>query len=101
MTGAGVSAGGNLTEVLESIASLIRQRFDLQDRIHALSAEGRFTAWFLFSLPLVLGVGLYFMRKSYMMLLFTHPKGPDLLATAVFMLILGMFVTKRMIVIKV
>ena len=46
--------GGNLAEIIDSLAGLIRMRFELQLKIKALSAEGRFSAAVLFALPLVI-----------------------------------------------
>src|ERR1043165_3271940 len=51
--------GGNLAEIIDSLASLIRKRFELQLKVKALSAEGRISGVVLFGLPLVLGAVLY------------------------------------------
>lgn len=94
-------AGGNLTEVLESIADLIRKRFELQDRIRALSAEGRFSAWFLFIFPFVLAGIIYFLNPAYISLLYTHPWGNAMVGVGLVMMLIGIAVTKKMITIKV
>ena len=44
-------SGGNLAEILESIARLIRERFKLQGKIKTLSAEGKLSAIILVGLP--------------------------------------------------
>src|SRR6185295_733547 len=51
--------GGNLAEIIDSLAAMIRKRFELQLKVIALSAEGRISGVVLFGLPLVLGVLLY------------------------------------------
>ena len=47
--------GGNLAEIIDSLAELIRKRFELQLKVRALSAEGRFSGIILFCLPIVVG----------------------------------------------
>ncbi len=47
-------SGGNLTEILESIATLIRERFKLHGKVRALSAEGKLSAIILTALPFVI-----------------------------------------------
>src|SRR6476661_2638814 len=47
--------GGNLAEIIDSLATLIRKRFELQLKVRALSAEGRFSGLILFCLPIALG----------------------------------------------
>lgn len=93
--------GGNLAEIIESIASLIRGRFELQGRIKALSAEGRLSAVILFALPFVIAGALKVMNPEYLDVLFTDPIGPTILGVALGMLLLGAVVTKKMITIKV
>ena len=52
-------SGGNLTEILDKVAHLIRERFRLQRQIRVHTAQGRMTGWILSLLPLVLGVVMY------------------------------------------
>jgi tight adherence protein B len=67
--------GGNLAEIIDSLAGLIRRRFELLLKVTALSAEGRFSGIILFCLPLVVGSALYMMNPEYMSILFTDPIG--------------------------
>jgi tight adherence protein B len=48
------STGGNLSEILESLSSTIRQRFKMRRKIKALAAEGKFSAFFLSGLPIAI-----------------------------------------------
>jgi tight adherence protein B len=48
------STGGNLSEILENLSSVIRQRFKMRRKIKALAAEGKFSALFLSGLPVVI-----------------------------------------------
>jgi tight adherence protein B len=45
------STGGNLSEILSNLSSVIRQRFKMRRKIRALAAEGKFSAIFLSGLP--------------------------------------------------
>jgi tight adherence protein B len=93
--------GGNLAEIIDSLAGLIRRRFELQLRVKALSAEGRISGIVLFGLPLVLGLILYKINPEYMSLLFTDPIGQNLATIGSVLMIMGAIVMKRMIAIKV
>lgn len=93
--------GGNLAEIIDSLAGIIRSRFELLLKVSALSAEGRFSAVILLGLPLVVGALLYKMNPDYMGLLFTDPMGQTLITAGSSMMVLGAIVMKRMVAIKV
>jgi tight adherence protein B len=93
--------GGNLAEIIDSLASLIRRRFELQLKVKALSAEGRFSAMILLGLPIVIGLVLYKMNPEYLGLLFTDPMGQRMATAGITMMVIGAVVMKRMVVIKV
>lgn len=94
-------AGGNLAEIIDSLAGLIRQRFELQLKVRALSAEGRFSAMVLLGLPIVIGLLLYKVNPDYVGLLFSDPMGQNLSTAGGIMMVLGAIVMKRMVNIKV
>lgn len=93
--------GGNLAEIIDSLATLIRKRFELQMKVKALSAEGRFSAIVLFILPLFVGGALFKLNPEYIGLLFTDPFGRNLATAASFLMITGAAVMKRMVAIRV
>ncbi|MGH9426869.1 MAG: type II secretion system F family protein, partial [Terriglobia bacterium] len=93
--------GGDLAEIIESLSELIRKRFELQMKVRVLSAEGRFSALILFALPISLGALLYKTNPEYISLLFTDPMGQGMLAVGALLMIMGGFVTKHLITIKV
>ncbi len=93
--------GGNLAEIIDMLASLIRKRFELQMKVRALSAEGRFSAFILFFLPLFLGAALFKMNPDYMSTLFTDPAGKNLVVVGSFLMVTGAIIMKRMVMIKV
>lgn len=96
-----LETGGNLAEIIQGIASLIRARFELYGKIQTLSSEGRISARVMFCLPFGLGAALYVLNPSYMSLLFTDPAGISMLQGGLFMMLIGLYFTRRMIQIKV
>jgi tight adherence protein B len=93
--------GGNLAEIIDSLAGMIRKRFELHLKVRALSAEGRFSAIILFALPIVVGGILYKMNPDYMSTLFTDPMGQKMLMVGSFLMVTGAIIMKRMVAIKV
>jgi tight adherence protein B len=93
--------GGNLAEIIDALAGLIRKRFELQLKVNALSAEGRFSGLILFCLPIVVGLLLYKMNPDYISILFTDQMGKNMIMVASFMMVTGALVMKKMVTIKV
>jgi tight adherence protein B len=94
-------SGGNLAEIMENISRLIRERFKLQGRIRTLSAEGKLSAVVLIAIPFLVAIALSIMRPEYIKILTTDPIGKLLIIISLFMLIVGIFIIKEMIKIKV
>lgn len=93
--------GGNLTEILETLASTIRERFKLQRRIKALTAQGIASAYILTLLPIILGVALFFVQPETMKLLFTTNYGIVLDISVMVMIAIGSFFVKKIITIDI
>jgi tight adherence protein B len=93
--------GGNLTEILDTLAHLIRERFKLQGKIRTLSAEGKFSAIILLALPILVFITIYFLNPNYITILFIEPAGRIMLISASILMIVGTIVMKKLINIKV
>ena len=93
--------GGDLSEILDKIGALIRERFRILGQVAALTGEGRLSGVVLMALPLVLFVVVYHLNADYVSQLFIDPAGKKMLAVAVFMQILGAIVIKKIVDIKV
>jgi len=93
--------GGNLAEIIESIAYLIRERFKLHGRVRVLAAEGKLSATILLILPFLIVVALRFINPELINTLFTDPIGRVVVAAGAFWMIIGVLVMKRMIDIRV
>jgi len=94
-------SGGNLAEVLDKTAQVIRGRFRLRDQIRVHSAQGRLTGWILSAMPVALGFLMFLLNPKYIMLLFTHPVGRKFVAAGVAMNVLGLLVIRKIVSIKV
>jgi tight adherence protein B len=93
--------GGDLAEILDKIARLIRERFQIFGQIQALTGEGRLSGAVLLGLPPVLFIAMLFLNYEYIMKLLTEPLGRKMLAGAAVMQVLGAIVIKKIITIKV
>jgi len=93
--------GGNLSEILENIGLIIRDRLKLKGKIQGLTAEGRFSALILSLLPVVTFLALYMLNREYVLTLFRDPLGVKLLTGALISISFGIFIMKRMVAIKV
>ena len=78
--------GGNLSEVLERLATLVRERVRMRSRIRALTAEGRLQAAVLLVLPFVMFLVMRVVNRRYADVLLEHP---SLIAGMVAMMGLG------------
>lgn len=90
-------SGGNLAELLEKAADVIRQRFRLRRQVMVHTAQGRLTGWILTLLPIVLGMGLYVLNPDTMSLLWTRPLGIKLLIIAGCMLVVGTLLIQKIV----
>ena len=81
--------GGNLSEILENLAHVVRERFKILRQVRVYTAHGRMTGYVLLALPAVLCIALAFINPDHMNLLFRERMGQMLLMTAVVMQTIG------------
>jgi tight adherence protein B len=93
--------GGNLAEIIESIAYIIRERFKLQGKIRILSAEARFSALILILLPFITVIAMHFLNPDYISTLLSTELGRTSIGIALGMMFIGVLVMKRIIKIRV
>ena len=89
--------GGNLAEVLDKVAWVIRQRFRLKRQVMTHTAQGRMTGIILTLLPVVLGIALYFVNPELMSILWTRPIGIKLLWVASIMIVIGGLIIRHIV----
>lgn len=93
--------GGNLSEILNKLASVIRERFQLKGQVKAASAHGRLTALVLGILPIVLTLCLFVIAPGYLEGMAKDPDGRYLIIGAISAQFLGYYCMKRIINIRV
>jgi tight adherence protein B len=93
--------GGNLTELLDKLAAIIRARFKLLGMIRVLASEGKLSAWILSALPFVLMALINFINPKFMSLLWTDPAGLIAVYISLSLMVLGIFWMWRIIQIRV
>jgi tight adherence protein B len=94
-------SGGNLAEILNNLAHVVRERFKIQRQVRVHTAHGRFTGWVLLALPAALGVALSFINPDHMQLLFNERLGQMLLLVAMVMQAVGFIWIRQVIKIEV
>ncbi|MGD2073369.1 MAG: type II secretion system F family protein [Gammaproteobacteria bacterium] len=93
--------GGNMAEILEKIAAVVRSRFRYQRKVRTLSAEGRLSAWILTLVPFVLAAVIMIIQPDYLPMLTKDPLGRQLIVGAFVMITIGIFWVQRIIRIEV
>ena len=94
-------SGGNLAEILEKVAYVMRERFRLRRQVRVHTAQGRLTGWILGTLPVVVGVALYIIDPAHMSKLWQHPLGLKLMYAATAMTLLGGLIIRKIIRIRI
>ena len=89
--------GGNLSESLGNLSSVLRARKLMHEKVKALSSEAKASAMIIGSLPIVVMCMVYFTRPSYIMILFIEPMGHLILLGAATMMTLGIVVMNKMV----
>lgn len=93
--------GGGLAEALERFAASLRRRLALEDRIDALTAQGRMQGWIMGLLPIVIGAALGLMDPGFLQALFGSPIGWATLCIIVVLEAAGFFLIRRIVRIEV
>jgi tight adherence protein B len=93
--------GGNLSEILDNLAHVVRERFKIRRQVRVHTAHGRFTAFVLLALPAGLGIILQMLNPEHMKPLFTEPLGRMMLGITIVMMIVGFVWIRKIIRIEV
>ena len=93
--------GGNLTELLNSISAIIRDRLKLMGQVRVLSAEGRMSAWILGSLPFAAALMMQVTNPEFLSVLYTDSGGRKMVAMALGMLVIGILFIRKIVRIRV
>lgn len=92
--------GGNLAEILDNVASTIRDRNKVADQVRALSAEGKFSAYVLFGLPFGVVFAVRILNPEYIEPLFTTTAGYTVIGIALGLMSVGAIWIRKMVQIE-
>ncbi len=93
--------GGNLAEILDNLAHVVRERFKILRQVRVHTAHGRFTGYVLLALPAALAAVLAWMNPDHMDLLFKEKMGQMMIMAAIVMQTVGYFWIRQVIKIEV
>ena len=93
-------SGGNLADMIDRVAWVVRERMRLNRRARVLTAEAQLSKWVLLALPIGMFVLLNILNPEYMEPFFTTLAGTIMMAIAVAMLLIGAWIMNRMAVLK-
>jgi tight adherence protein B len=93
--------GGNLAEILDKLAYVIRERFKLRGRIRAVSAHGRMTATSLSCIPIAVAVLMFYTNPDYVKFFFQDDVGNIMLGVGVGLQVIGYLIMKKIVNIEV
>jgi tight adherence protein B len=93
--------GGNLSEILENLAHVVRERFKILRQVRVYTAHGRLTGYVLLALPAVLAIALSFINPEHMNMLFRERIGQILLMVAIGMQTAGFVWIRQVVKIEV
>ena len=88
--------GGQLAEVLLNLSDTLRQRKAMKMKIQALTSESRASSKIVAAIPVLAGIGMYYLNKPSMMLLFETPTGNNMLIYSVGSVFIGLMIIKKL-----
>ena len=93
--------GGNLAEILDNLAHVVRERFKILRQVRVHTAHGRFTGYVLLALPAFLAVALSWINPEFMSPLFHERMGQTMLIGGLVLQTIGFFWIRQVIKIEV
>ncbi len=96
-----LEAGGNLVESLQKLSNVVRDRYRMFRKVHAITAEGRFSAWALSLFPFVIGIVITLIKPDYYSQVIGEPWFPYVAVAVVVMLVVNVIMMRVLTTIKV
>ena len=89
--------GGNLGEVLDNLARVIRDRFRVKRQVRVLTAHGRITGWILAAMPPALAAAMFVVAPGHMQMLISDPLGVQMIVGALVLQIIGTLIIRKLV----
>jgi tight adherence protein B len=93
--------GGNLAEILEKVSQTIRERFKIMEDFRTMTTSARGSAWILCGLPFLIVFALTVLNPDYITVLLHDKRGHYVILVAAAMQLMGMFLIRRILKIKI
>jgi tight adherence protein B len=93
--------GGDLTEILDRTAHVIRERVRIEGEVRTKTAQGRLTGWILAMLPVVMLALINLANPGYSDILFHDPQGRQLLYLGAGLILVGGLIIRKIVDVKV
>lgn len=93
--------GGNLAEILDKLAYVIRERFKLRGKIRAISAHGRMTGLALTCIPIAVAILMFYTNPDYVKFFFEDETGNIMAGCAIALQLVGYGVIRKIVTIEV
>jgi tight adherence protein B len=90
-------SGGNLSEILDNIATVIRDRFRVKRQIRVISAHARMTGFVLVGVPPTLAFMLFLLNPDHVKTLTGSPLGMRMIYAAIIMQVSGSLIIRKMV----
>jgi tight adherence protein B len=90
-------AGGNLAEILDNLATVIRERFRVKRQVRVVTAHARITGWVLVFLPVVLAAAILAVTPSHIETLVNDPLGTYMILTAIALQTIGTLLIRKLV----
>jgi tight adherence protein B len=90
-------SGGNLSEVLDNLSSVIRERFKVKRQVRVLSAHGRITGWVLAGLPPCLAIATLVINPNHLGTLTGDPLGQRMITIALALQVVGTLIIRKIV----
>lgn len=92
--------GGNLGEVLDNLADVIRERFKVKRQVRVLTAHGRITGWVLAGLPPSLAAAMFVVAPGHLRILTNDPLGVQMIVGALVLQVTGTLIIRKLVNIR-
>lgn len=89
--------GGNLAQILDKTSRMIRERMRVAGEMRIRTAQGRITGWVLCALPFAMFIGMNLLHPGYGRVLFENPLGRTMLTYAAILMVIGVFLIRRIV----
>jgi tight adherence protein B len=92
--------GGNLSEVLDNLSSVIRERFKVKRQVRVLTAHGRITGWILSALPPCLAAAMFVISPRQMLILTEDTLGVQMIVVGLTLQVIGTIIIRKLVNIR-